>query len=243
MSGDKDLKNIPSEIRNKEAAIDVLRREIEYDNQALAELRENSDAQNSITVLKEQAKTELENLKESVNDQSYLGHKYNVQVPTFPGDGADPSGNELVDRMQTFLDAVTDKNESALLDLEKAKDELVSKQRVVSEKSALLSHSKQNLASLRSKLDALGGDNGSVSKFQRTISAIRQYEQTSGVTPVLHDSNPQAVMAHLTSRLEDIEKTASGTIQPQVLVKVLESIYGMVSTLPPLSLNEYRYLY
>jgi hypothetical protein len=234
---DQELKDIPIQIRAKEAKIDVLKREIEYDNQALKELRQNTEAQNSIAVLKEQAKIEIENIQESMTFHSYDFQKYNLTAPTVPAADEDENGEEFVGAIGTFLTAVVDKHETAQQELGKAKDDLVSKQRLVSEKTALLSHSKQTLSSLRNKIDALGGENGSVGKFQRTVSAVRQYEQTAGTTPVLEGSDPQDVMAHLSSRLEDIDATASESINPQVLGKIIDQIYEMVST----SRRHYRY--
>ena len=210
--------------------IDILNREIEYDNTVLKDLRQNTEAQNAITVLKEQAVTELENLQEALKENSFTFQKFNLPAPAaLPGiDGGDDGGDELVEAIEAFSTAIQDKYETVQQELTKAKEDQVSKQRVVSEKSALLTHNRQNLSSLRNRVDALGGENGSVSKYQRTVNAIRQFEQASGTTPAFQGSDPQAVMAHLTTRIEDIEKSSSESIQPEVLAKVLDQIYSMV---------------
>lgn len=234
MSKNNELKEIPVEIRAKEAQIDMLKREIENDNTALSELRKNSDAQNSITVLKEQVKSDMEALKDSLSDEQYrVKDTFNLDSPTLPAADEDKTGDELVERMQTFSTSVENKYESMLDDLGKAKKDLVEKQRVASEKSALATHSKQTLASLREKLAELGGDNGSVNKFNRTVIAIRDYEQSNNIKPTLQtgEHDPQVVLAHLSTRLDTIGKDASAVIQPEQLSQVLEQIYLMVSPL------------
>lgn len=227
-TNDKALKEIPAQIRVKESQIDMLKREIEDDTVVLSELRKNTDAQNSITVLKEQAASELDTLKEALNDSSFVFSKFNLTAPDLPDEKEDTNGDIIADRVQNFSNAINDKNETIRQELNKAKDDLLAQERVVSEKSALLAHTKYNLVSLRSKLDSLGGENGSVSKFQRAVAAIRQYEQNAAMTPVLEGSDPQDVMAHLSSRLEEIEKELSATIQPEVLGNLLNQLYKMV---------------
>lgn len=226
-NNNKELKEIPAQIRAKEGQIEMLKREIEDDKLALGELRQNTDAQNSITVLKEQAVSELEALKESLNDNSFIFNKFNLATPAVPGDD-DEQGDVVFELVQEFSNAISDKNETVQQELNKAKDEIAGHERVVSEKSALLAHAKSNLASLRSKLDSLGGENGSVSKFQRAVAAVRQYEQNAGMTTVLEGSDPQDVMIHLSSRLEEIEKASSATIQPEMLANLLDQLYKMV---------------
>ena len=227
-TNDKDLKEIPAQIRAKEAQIDMLKREIEDDNLALRELRQTTDAQNSITVLKEQAVSELESLNEAFKDNSFLFNKLNLTAPTLP-DETDDRGDDILDVVEAFSTSINDKNETLQQQLNTAKDDLASKERAVSEKSALLAHTKSNLASLRNKLDSLGGENGPVSKFQRAVAAIRQYEQNTGTTPVLEGNDPQQVMTHISARLEEIEKASSATIQPEMLGNLLGQLYKMVS--------------
>ena len=227
-TNDSDLKEIPAQIRAKEGQIDMLKREIEDDNLALRDLRQNTDAQNSITVLKEQAVSELESLKEALNDNAFLFNKLNLTAPTLP-DETDERGDDILDVVEAFSNAINDKNETVKQQLNTAKDDRASKERVVSEKSALLSHNKNNLASLRSKLDSLGGENGPVGKFQRAVAAIRQYEQKTGTTPILEGDDPQQVISHLSARLEEIEKASSATIQPEMLGNLLDQLYKMVS--------------
>lgn len=239
-TSDVQLKDIPAQIRAKDGQIDMLKREIDYDNVAKKELQKNTDAQNSITVLKEQAVTELENLQESVNENSYAFTKFNMDAPALPAADADANGEDLVETIETFSTETKNKFETTKQELDKAKDDQAEKQRDVSEKSALLSHNKQTLASLRSRLDALGGENGSVGRFQRAVNAIRQYEQSAGMPSVLQGSDPQVVMAHLSSRLEEIEKAASGSIQADVLSKIMDDLYKMVSYWTRTSLNPFK---
>jgi hypothetical protein len=163
-----------------------------------------------------------------LKDNAFLLNKLNLTAPTLP-DETDERGDDILDVVEAFSNAISDKNETIQQELNTAKDDLASKERVVSEKSALLSHTKNNLVSLRSKLDSLGGENGPVGKFQRAVAAIRQYEQNTGTTPILEGDDPQQVMAHISARLEDIEKASRATIQPEMLGNLLDQLYKMVS--------------
>ena len=131
----KELKDVPAQIRSYEGRIDKIKRDIEYDQQAHRELRQNTDAQNAITVLRGQTVTELENLQESISDHSFAFQKFNLPAPAaLPGvGGGDENGDELVEVLDVFATAVRDKYETVQQDLDKARDNQASKQRVVSE--------------------------------------------------------------------------------------------------------------
>jgi hypothetical protein len=113
-------------------------------------------------------------------------------------------------------------------DLDKAKDDQASKQRVVSEKSALLAHNKQSLMSSRNKLDALSGDDGAVSTFQRIVSMIHLFEQGAGIASAMEGSDPQNVSAYLTARIEELEASSKDDLQPEVIAKLTGQLMALV---------------
>jgi hypothetical protein len=145
--------------------------------------------------------------------------------------GGDENGDELVEALDTFATAVRDKYETVQQDLDKAKDDQAIKQRVVSEKSAILAHNKQRLISSRNKLDVLSGDDGAVSKFQRTVSAIRQFELGAGIGSAMEGSDPQNVSAHLTARIEELEASSKDDLQPEVIAKLTGQLMELVRIL------------
>jgi DNA repair exonuclease SbcCD ATPase subunit len=230
MNNDKRMKEIPVQIRSHQGQIDKIQRDIEYDQQALKGLRQTADKQNSIAVLRSQTVTDLENLQESVSDHSFVFQKFNLPAPAaLPGvGGGDDNGDELVEAVDTFATVVGDKYETVQQDLGKAKDDQTSKQRVVSEKSALLAHNKQRMISCRTRLDDLGAENGAVSKFERVVSTIKQFEQGAGIANALLGKDPQNVSAHLTARIEELEASSKGDLQPEVVAKIMDQLMELV---------------
>lgn len=231
-NNDKRLKEIPAEIRSYEGQIDKLKRDIEYDHQVLKVLRLNSDAQNAITVLKEQTVSELESLQESLSDNSFIFQKFNLSTPAqLPGaDGGDAEGEELVETIDTLAGAVRNKYETVQEELNKAKSDQASKSRTASEKTALLAHNKQSLIRMRDKLEALGGDEGPVGTFQRIVSSMCKFETSLGKTDqVRNPDDPQEILKYLTSRIEELEASSLDVLQPEVVSKVVNHMLQLVS--------------
>jgi hypothetical protein len=200
--------------------------------------------------LRGQTVTELENLQESVSDYSFAFQKFNLPAPAaLPGvGGGDENGDELVEVLDVFATVVRDKYETVQQDLDKTRDDQASKQRVVSEKSALLSHDKNKLAHNKNKLDALSGDDGAVSKFLRIVSAIRKYEQEAGIVSAMDGSDPQKVSAYLTARIEELEASSKYDLQPEVVATLMDQLVELVRTpfvivFSRLCHNEHRIIY
>jgi hypothetical protein len=142
--------------------------------------------------------------------------------------GGDDNGDELVEALDTFATVVGDKYETVQQELGKAKDDQTSKQRIVSEKSALLAHNKQGIISCRTRLDALGAESGAVSKFERVVGTIKQFEQGAGITNALQGKDPQKASAHLTARIEELEASSKGDLQPEVVAKIMDQLMKLV---------------
>jgi DNA repair protein RAD50 len=223
---------IPTEIRSMEEKIDKYKREIEDDQIALRDLRHSAAAQNAIAVLREQCVKDLETLQEQLQEQSYVMQKFNISSPPeLPGArGGDENGEELATAIESTVDSVTSKHESANLELTKVTADMNRIQRLVSEKSALLSHDQQTLAAKKARLNQLGGANGSIDKVRRVVQAVREYQQSIGITtPNLDESQPQELLAYLESRLEEEEADSTEGIQPQVIKKVITRLKKQVS--------------
>jgi len=220
---------IPVEIKQCEDKIDKIKRENEDDRMLLDMLRHTAEAQNAITVLREQAERELEGLQESLHDESYTLQKFHVQnPPALPKDG-DEDGGRLIEIIEAIVDSIQDKHDSANAELSTAKNEISRTQQTVSEKSALLASSRQTLTSLRAKLSSLDGDTGSVGKVRKVVSDLVKHETEQGLAaPGVSEQNPRELLEYLDQRVEAVEEEAPNVESPQIAYKILKKLKKMV---------------
>lgn len=229
---DPELKEIPIKIRSLDGKIDSLKRDIEAEEAALTTLRDHSEAQNEIVILKKQAVKDTQILQEQVvQDHSYVLQRFNVQVPNpLPGtDGEDQSGEQLTGVMESVAETIRDKFETALEKLNEAKENMSKSQQVVSEKSALVSHNRSHLMSIRQKLNSFSGENGAVKKFERIVAAIKQFEAGRGIVTNMDARDPQKVLSYLGTKIEEIEASASDTVPPEMMTKVIDMLQQLAT--------------
>jgi DNA repair protein RAD50 len=223
--------DIPTEIRREEDKIDNLKRQIEDDRMALDTLRHSAEAQNTVTVLKNQCTKDLESLQESMRDHSYELQKYNLQpAGLLPGaDGGDDNGDQLIDLMKTLGDDVKDKCDVAETELSRVQEALDTAQQTVSEKTYSLRSRQQSAATLRTKLDAFKGDNSPVAKVSRVVDELRQHNMDAVVN--LPADDPREILKYLDEQLQEIEENDPSSIgTPAVVRKVLIRLKKLVST-------------
>ena len=192
-------------------------------------LRHTAEAQNAITVLREQAERELEGLQESLHEESYSLQKFRIQnPPALPKDG-DDDGGRVIEIIEALVDSIRDKYDSANEELSTAKNEIAKTQQTVSEKSALLASSRQTLASLRAKLSALDSEGGSVGKIRKVISDLIKHETEQGLAaPAVSEQNPRELLNYFDRRLEEVEEEAPNVESPQIAYKILKKLKKLV---------------
>ena len=227
-NSDPRKSEIPIEIRSYEDKIDKLRRQIEDDQQTLRELRLSADSHNEISVLQEQVAKQVEALQESIDDQKYDLERFRIPRPEFPTAGGDKRGENLVIAVENLSAAVTEKFDEEVRSLENVAINVTSKERAVSEKSALLTHNRQTLLSSRARIDALTGDDGSVRKYQRVVSTMRRYAAEAEIATNFDENEPQTVLSFLDAQLEDLVDIG-GDSMIDVAPKILKRLKKMVS--------------
>ena len=174
---------------------------------------------------------ETEHLQEILQENSFEFQKYGLQVPEqLPADADDDNGEELILEMQTLASKVQDKYETVDEKCRKAGEDVAKKQRAVSEKTAILEHNTSSLATLKTRIGRMTGDEGSVAKFQRIVGAIRQFETTMGKNCTVDGSDPQKVVSYVTSRIEEIDEDNAEEAQPEQVKTVLKRLAGLVSS-------------
>jgi chromosome segregation ATPase len=226
-SQDPELPDIPIKIKSLQNKIDQVNREIQEDQEALRSLRQECDTQNEISILRQQIQRDVDALHEFIQSHSSSFARFNVQVPNpLPGKEDDPDGDLFVNTMGTVANAFREKFDVATSAWEKASGDADNKQQFVSEKSALLSHNREVLASLRQKLDALSKEDSNVTKFEREVASLKKFEVSAGVVANFDDKDPSKVVAYLTSRIEAVEASASASeaVPPEMLARVIDQL-------------------
>jgi DNA repair exonuclease SbcCD ATPase subunit len=194
-------------------------------------LRHSAEAQNTISVLKNQCTKDLESLQESMRDHSYELQKYNLQpAGLLPGaNGGDDNGDQLVALIETLGDDVKEKYDVADTELSRVQEALDKAQQTVSEKTYLLRSKQQSEATLRTKLDALKGNNSPIAKVDRVVEELRQHNPDAVLNPLL--DNPRELLKYLDEQLQEIEDLDPSSIgTPAVVRKVLIRLKKLVSS-------------
>ena len=202
---------IPVEIRTLEEKIDKLKRGIEDDQQLVQDLRLSADAQNEITVLKDQVLKDVERLQEAIDENSFELQKFGLTAPAkIQTEIDEDKGEDMIVDLEKVSEAVLEKYQTSQGKETRMDDELKTKQRRVAEKNALLQHNKTSLSNSKSRMNVLTGPGGSVKKFQDMVEAICAFEATEGKSATI-DSNkdPQDVVNYLSSRLEELDEDSS----------------------------------
>ena len=228
-NNDPRMTEIPLEIRSLDEKIDKLKRVIDDDQQVLRDLRQSADAQNEIVVLKDQCIKDVENLRDVVRENSFDFQKYVIPIPDpVQISEDDESGNALVDAMEKLASRVSEKFEEARNKLSTITDEVASKQRIVTQKKALLSHNQQTFQSLTARIRVMNGENGSYGKYQRIVRTVKRFELENGVSTTIEESNPQSAVNHITAKLENIDENTLEGLTGDVLFKLFKQIKKMV---------------
>jgi DNA repair protein RAD50 len=234
LNSDPRRTDIPTEIRSLDEKIDKSKREIEYDQADLKDLRRTVEAQNAIAVLKEQCTKDLEPLQESIQEQSFVLQQYNITTPQeLPGaEGSDENGDELTTAMEKVVDDISTKFDLSNHELSRSTEEANRLQQVVSEKSALLRHDQRALTSKRARMSQLDGPNGSIEKVRRVVTSLRQYEGDIGVvTPAdINEAKPQELLSYLGNMLEESESQSTEGIQEDTVRKIFTRLKKQVRT-------------
>lgn len=197
---------------------------------ALDTLRHSAEAQNTVSVLKNQCTKDLESLQESMRDHSYELQKYNLQpAGLLPGaNGGDDNGDQLIALMKTLGDDVQDKYDAADTELSRVQEVLDKVQQTVSEKQFSLKSRQQSAATLRTKLDALKGDNSPLAKVGNVIDELRQHNTDTALN--LSADDPREILKYLDEQLHEIEENDPSSIgTPAVVRKVLIRLKKLVS--------------
>mmetsp|Transcript_3508 Transcript_3508/g.4355 ORF Transcript_3508/g.4355 Transcript_3508/m.4355 type:complete len:409 (-) Transcript_3508:156-1382(-) len=193
---DPRIKSIPLEISKISERMRSIQVELEEDKTTLSQLRRCSDISNEISMLERQKEGDVEGLKDTISDNSFLLQKFDA-YPTLRGDN-------YVNTIETLADNVRIKHENTREESDRASEELAQLQQTIGEKSALLSHNKRSLETLKAREAALCADDRGVQKIRRVINAVRNFEHQqldTGVTVVQNDMEPQKLLEHLTERI------------------------------------------
>jgi len=216
---------IPLEIRSLDEKIDKLKRLIDDDQQVLRDLRRCADAHNEIEVLKDQSTKDIDNLRDFIRDNSFDFQKYNIQIPDpIQISEDDEAGEVLVEKLEKLASFVSDRFDDASNTLSKTAGDITSKQQIVSQKSALLTHNHQTFESLAIKIKVMNSENGSYGKYQRIIKTIKRFELENGFSTTIDENDPQSAINHITAQLENINEQSVEGLTGDVLFKLFKQI-------------------
>ena len=216
---------IPTEIRQLEEKIDKLKRQIDEDRLTLKTLRLSADAQSSITLLEDQARLDLEQLKEDVGENLSTFQKFNIDNVNISLDD-DETGAKLVEDIDAVVDAIRSKYDSSHADLDNANGKLARTQKSLSEKNALLHNAQSTVQTLKPKLASV---DKAVEKVKKIAQDLRRYESSIQLTCRLTEEQPRELAAYLDQRLADIMEDAPMANAAKSAKKIFKKLKRMVT--------------
>lgn len=216
---------IPIDIRNVENETDLIRRQLEDDKLTLESLRYSADAQNEISVLKEQCEKDFHQLEETLNGRSLEFKKYNIQgVASLPRND-DDDGTEILSVIESMETAVRAKYDDRAVQLNKASNEVAVTRRNLSEKKATFASCQKTLTSHKAKLSTL---TQSVAEVKNAIDDLRRHEAQRGLSVPGSIEMPKELLAYVDSRLEEVEEDEPNSNSPKVVRKLMKRLKKLV---------------
>ncbi len=168
------LQDIPKEIKSHESEIHKMQVKIENSNEALEQLRVCSDEENAVAMLAKQVDQDTHRLEESCKDLKERFPQFADElnaISAYDLPSLEACAVEVHGRLQTLKQAVATSTA-----------EHADQQRSATENSALLKHSRHQLASATSRIEALNGADTGVSKMKAVALEIQTYDAEIGAT-------------------------------------------------------------
>jgi chromosome segregation ATPase len=218
---------ITKEIRDLEDAMEKLKRKIEDENAILESLKQTTDAQNSLLALQDQCEKDIDILEENVRDETYKLNKFDVAAPpSFPRDD-DDEGDQLMQIFNSMKEVSKSKLTVAAGRLDGYNSDVHITEKVIAEKSAVLSGSQKALASLRTNLSSL---TTSLRLVQKTVEDLREHESRLGLSLNANEEAPRELIKYIDARLDEIEEDDSSDVNvAKVSRTILKRLKKMVS--------------
>jgi len=219
---------IPLEIRKLEDKCDALKRQIEDETITLEALKQTANAQNALNVLREQIEKEFESLEEMIREESYSFTKFNIDVPTsLPRDG-DDEGSQLSTVVKKIADGAREKHDTANAHYGSASEDAIRSQKIVSEKTALLTSSQRSLSQVKAKLQTASA---SVENIRKLVEALRKHEDKLGevaVPDTVTEEAPREILQFISERMEALEEANLDANGPEIARKLFKKLKKLV---------------
>jgi DNA repair protein RAD50 len=218
---------ITKEIRDLEDAMEKLKRKIEDESTILASLKQTADSHSSLLALQEQCEKEIDVLDENVREEAYKLNKFDVVAPTpFPRDG-DDEGDQLMQIFNSMKDISRDKLRVAAGRLDEYNNDVHVTEKIIAEKSAILTGNQKALATLRTNLSSL---TRSLRIVQKTVEELREHELRLGLSLSANEEAPRELIKYIDDRLDELEEDDSPDVNvAKVSRKILKRLKKMVS--------------
>lgn len=216
LNNDPERKSIPQKIKDKEAEVDSIKKNIEKINDILKDLRRCAEDQNKIKLLKEQVESDVHIIDEMKTDNAYLLSSNKVNVP-------DPHENDSVDAIRDIVDDFVARVEKAKDDLYTANKDLEESSSSLSKKSALLKHKKDTLAQQEAELKRLSKDDRGFNQIKNVIKNLRAFETTQFGDTTSPKMEPQSLSEYISKKITEV----SAEIKPESKGNIIQKLKKM----------------
>lgn len=222
---------IKMEIRAIEERLEKLKRQKEDDMIIVDALKRTAESQNALVALREECAKDFAELEENMREESYSFTKFNIPVPpSLPNDG-DDDGAQLTKVIDKMADEARSKHDAANNHFRNVSEEAANAQKVVSEKTALMTSNQRSLTQVKAKLQAASG---SVEKVKQLVAELRKLEeqQEEAAPPdSVSEEAPREILQFINERIAAVEESGLDyTYAPSVCKKLFKKLKKKVSS-------------
>jgi DNA repair protein RAD50 len=212
---------IIKEIRDIEDSMEKIRRKIDDESSVLQSLRHTADAQNALVALQEQCDKDIDLLDDNIREESYALNKFEIVTPTQLPRNDDVDGDKLLKVVESMMETAREKYNIASGKLDRSNNDIVDTQKVIAEKSAIISGNQKALTLLKSRQATL---TSSIAKVQRTVEELRRHEEKRGYILEITEDNPRELLKYIDEQLEELEEGAPELNASRVAKNVLRRV-------------------
>ena len=123
-------------------------------------------------------------------------------------------------------DVIKQKFDNEDTEVSRVNEQLNQTQKILSEKTALMTNSQQTIKTLKPKIDRL---NGSVEKAKKVAQDLRRHDAVLGLSVRVNEQSPKELLAYIDERLDTIEEDSPVEISLSAMKKIAKRLQKMVS--------------
>mmetsp|Transcript_31649 Transcript_31649/g.76800 ORF Transcript_31649/g.76800 Transcript_31649/m.76800 type:complete len:1417 (+) Transcript_31649:548-4798(+) len=220
-------KEIPTEIKLRKKEVDELTQKIASEKSIVEDLRKQGDDLKKIEIIKDQCKKDLDDLQEDKNQPfDFMTHGVDPPPSELTSIENDPDGEKLKTIFEKIVEDLEEKTSEKESRYEKSQNEIQKLETSISEKKALMRHDEELLKPKQRELQKTEQSLETARRIYKEIRDFEMKEEESTPVNIPLTENPDQLLDHINTRIEEQEENSLDGITRLEMKKVLQSIFN-----------------